>query len=276
MSQRDGFLSPLISISIANIRRDNASWFSVAESFNDLGMRVLLAMKISQSSYQQLIAGALFGRTLSSFQSALVLTERGMLADARTVIRAATETAIILAAVVKKASICDLLIDRHYWHHRKIRNAWLADPKALAEMTHQQVDKVRESVADIEEVHPKSKTQSTDPISIYALAQAADVMALYNAVYRVTSGDAAHTSLDALNRHISADANGEIMGLKFVPDVSDLPGTLSDAISVLGHALHALLELFPSQTFSDTLGQHIRDWKSLGIPSSVTDVSQKA
>ena len=88
-----------------------------------------------------MVSAALYARTLTSFQAAYVLTERGMLADARTVVDAVAETAIVCA-----------------------------------------------------------------------------------------SGDAAHTSIGALNRHIRADAQGNILGLKFGPDVGDLPATLSDGI----------------------------------------------
>lgn len=108
------FMSSTFSPSIATIRNDFALWFDMAESFNDLGLRVLPAVKPDQSSNQQLLAAALYGRILTSFQAAYTLAERGMLADARTVVRAAAETTIVLSALVKDASVCDLLLDRHY------------------------------------------------------------------------------------------------------------------------------------------------------------------
>lgn len=267
MSQNDGFLSSSMSTSIASIRNGFEPWLCVANSFNKLGMRVLPAVKADQSSNQQLVAAALYGRILTSFQAAHILTERGMLADARTVVRAAAEAAIILSAVIKDAAVCDLLVDRHYWHHIKLRNAWLNDPQAVAEMTPQDVDAIRASIAEAEISNPKAKQMRSDPVGIAALAQKAGVTALYNAIFRITSGDAAHTTLDALNRHIRADADGNIHGLKFGPDISDLPDTLSDAISVLGHALHAVLEYFLLQQFSDDLVHCVAAWRTLGVPS---------
>ena len=82
--------------------------------FNALGMQVLPNAKASTTDNQQLIAAALYGRTLTSFQAAIVLAERGMIGDARTIVRAAAETAIVLAAVAQDAAVCDLLIDRHF------------------------------------------------------------------------------------------------------------------------------------------------------------------
>ena len=72
-----------------------------------------------------MVAAALYGRALASYQSALILAERGLIADARTVVRAAAEAVIVLSAVAKDAGVCDLLVDRHVWHHVKMRKAWL-------------------------------------------------------------------------------------------------------------------------------------------------------
>jgi len=109
--------------------------------------------------------------------------------------------------------------------------------------------------------------QSGDPVSIAALAQRAGVTALYNAVFRSASGDGAHTSIDALNRHIRADSQANILGLKFGPAVDDLPATLSDSISVLGHALQAVLDLFRLRHFADDLAQCVASWNALGVPA---------
>ena len=254
MSISQGFLAPDFPVSNEHIRRDYAPWFDVAESFNNLGMRVLPNVKADLNNNQHLVAATLYGRALTSFQAAFILTERGMLADARTVIRAAAETVIVLCAVMKDSKVCDLLVDRHLWHHRTLRNAWLADPQATAEMTAEDVVTVKAILADANESYPRVMDLKSDPVVIATLAQQAGVTALYNAIYRETSGDAAHTSLDALNRHICADSNNNVAGLKFGPDVTDLAITLSDLISVLGHGLNAVQELFHLSQFNNELG----------------------
>lgn len=276
VSQIEGFLSPTIATSTVNIRTDFAPWFDVASAFNNLGMRVLPAVNADQTSNQQLVAAALYGRTLTSFQATYILTERGMLADARTVVRAAAETVIVLCAVVKDPAVCDLLIDRHFWHHRKLRNAWLDDPQARAEMTPQEVDAVKAMNADADTSRPQAKELKRDPVKIVDLANDAGLVVLYNTVYRATSGDAAHTSIDALDRHIRADAQGNIQGLKFGPEVHDLPATLSDAMSVLGYALNAVTELFPLSMFGDDLAQCIASRKALGVPGEYSSGSRTA
>ena len=273
MSQSEGFLSAELSSSIAKLRHDFAAWFGAVMSFNALGMRVLPKVKADQASNQQLIAATLYGRILTSFQAAILLAERGMLSDARTVVRAATEAAIVLTAVLKDGKVCDLLVERHYWHHRKMRNAWLNDQAAIAVMTTEDVETLKACIAEIDDQYPTVKDLRKDPIEIATLARSAGVTDLYNAVYRATSGDAAHTSIDALNRGVRVDTDANITGLKFGPDVSDLTGTLSDSMSVLGHALHAVIEQFQLKEFDAELQKSIAQWKGLGIPARFTAVA---
>ena len=206
-----------------------------------------------------------------SFQSAYLLAERGLLADARTVVRSAAETAIFIAALSQDPSVADILIARHFYHHRKLRAAWLADPQALAQMTQEQIEAVKRSIAEIDKEHPNLKR---DPFVLANLATKGPFIALYNAVYRVASGDAAHVSIDALNRHIRADAQANILGLKFGPELEDLPDTLSIAISILGLALFSVVELFDVHQLDDELNQCMQAWKALGIPSEFTELKR--
>lgn len=266
MLPNQGFLASTSTESYAQLRQNFAPWFKTAEMFNDLGMQILRTMKADQTSNQQLIVAILYGRALTSFQAAYILTERGMLADARTVIRAAAETAIILCAVVKDENVIDRLIERHYWHNRKLRNAWLNDQEAVAGMTPQEIEAIKNIIAEIDKNYPKVKHLTKDPISIENLARDANVTSIYNAVYRFSSGDAAHTTIEALDRHLVTDGESNIKGIKFGPEYRDLPGTLHCAMSVLGFSMDSILKLFKLQQFSDDLQKCVSSWNALGAP----------
>jgi hypothetical protein len=64
--------------------------------------------------------------------------------------------------------------------------------------------------------------------------------ALYDTIYRITSGDAVHTTVLALNRHVQADDHGTIGHLIFRPENRDLAVTLSFAANALLHAMEAV------------------------------------
>jgi hypothetical protein len=50
---------------------------------------------------------------------------------------------------------------------------------------------------------------------------------LYNLLYRPLSADGVHTTVDAINRHLEADADLRITGLKGGPELTDSVDTLS-------------------------------------------------
>lgn len=264
MSDARGFLA-ISPESIANIRRDNESWFAAAERFNELAMQVLRKVKPNGNSEQQVVGAALYGRALTSFQAALVLSERGMTADARTVVRAAAETVIVLSALTKDPSVCGLLLDRHVWHHAKMHRVWLNDHEIKAELTPAECANVRDTLAAIEAEFPQSKTLKVDPMAIATLAVMGDVTVLYNSVFRATSGDAAHTTLDTLDRHVRIDAHGNILGMNFGPRTDDLAVTLSDAISVIAFGLHAASDLFQIPGLVDHLAECVAEWRAIDV-----------
>jgi hypothetical protein len=144
----DGFLGDL-SPAIVRIRYEFANWFAVVCDLNRLGMSLFPLLKPRQEDHQLILAGTLYGRCLLSIQGAVLLAERGLAADTRTIVRAATETAITLGALVKHESVIDLLLLRYAYAERAMRNAWLQDPEAVAMMSAEQVAAVRCVIANL-------------------------------------------------------------------------------------------------------------------------------
>jgi hypothetical protein len=261
----EGFLSSEISRSVSKIHDRFPQWFKAANSINELGMRILPLLQPVKTNDQQLLVAALYGRALTSFQSAYILAERGLTADARTVVRAAVETTVVLNAVVRDPSVSDLLVLRHQWHNRKLLKSWIDDPQAVAAMSAAQLTEFKAAIASIDFTHPCVKDRG-DPLIIASLALKTGLLWLYNAVYRPTSGDSAHTSLQTLERHVQADEASEIQGLRFGPDVANVCDTLSAAISTLLPAIKASITLFHVPQFGPELDACTEAWKSLGIP----------
>jgi len=261
----EGFLSSEVSLSVSRIHARFPQWFKVADSLNELAMRILPSLQPAKDSDQQLLVATLYGRALTSFQSAYILAERGLTADARTVVRAAVETTVVLNAVVHDASMSELLVLRHQWHNRKLLKSWVDDPQAVAAMSPEQLAEFKTAINQIDSTHPRVK-DIKDPLNIATLASKTGLLWLYNAVYRPTSGDAAHTSLQTLERHVQADAAAEIQGLKFGPDVGNVCDTLSAAISTLMPAIRASIMLFDIPQFHAELDGNAEAWKALGVP----------
>jgi Family of unknown function (DUF5677) len=262
----EGFLSSDVSAMIARIRTEFASWFEVTRRLSDLGMRVLRAMKVPSDDNQRLTAALLYGRALTSFQSAYILAERGLAADARTLIRASVETAVVLNALLLNPKLTDVLIKRHQWHSRKLLSAWLNDPEAVTQMSADQQAAFKAEIARLDAVDSKLKKMK-DPINIADLAVKTGMLPTYNAVYRLLSGDSAHTSIDAMERHVRTDAQAIIRGFRFGPETSDLADTLSVAILAFSPAMKSVIVVFDLSEFNAALDLCVTDWKVLGETS---------
>jgi len=104
-------------------------------------------------------------------------------------------------------------------------------------MTKEQVDAIRAALAEAERDRPSGK--GGNPMSLEPLSKVGGTLALYNAVYRSMSGDAAHVTADSLNGYALADPKGWVRGLKLGPTVEDLADTLFGSMWILTTVLEA-------------------------------------
>ena len=241
--------------------------FSLAKKFSDFAMGALRRAEPKKDDNHQFIAAVLFGRAITSFQAAYILTERGLLADARTIVRGLAETSIVLNAHVLDREIADILTARHHWHSRKLLSSWLRDPQAVANMTSERKTAFETQIANIDSIAPGAKAGG-DPLKVATLAEKYGLLWLYNTVYRMHSGDAAHASLNALERHVNANSESEILTLNFGPETRDIRDTVSAAIAALIPALNAVVELFEMDDLEAPLAENIASWQALGVPAN--------
>src|SRR5713226_5904120 len=94
-----GFLSPELSSWSKQVRTEFTERFHLAEHINRLGMKMLFDLPAENMSDAHVVANLCFGRALQSFQCAILLAERGALADARALVRSCTEVVIALSVL---------------------------------------------------------------------------------------------------------------------------------------------------------------------------------
>jgi hypothetical protein len=260
VSRNEGFLSPDFAQTISTIRLDFSIWFGLLEDCNRLAVAVLPRVQPGTADNQKLLEAVLFARALQTIQAMTVLAERGMTGDARTLLRSCCETAIFQRKLHLDAGFADKLEERHDFHQRKLANALLCDPRSTAELTPEQVQSLRAVVAEIDGRYPVRKPAD---VNLATVAASVNGMALYDLIFRSTSGDAAHTTLNSLVRHVVSDRDNNITGLRFGPQTDDLADTISGGISVLLHVLDAAIESFGLLDVRDQLATAVHRWKEL-------------
>ncbi len=258
--EKEGFLSAGITTWMAKARAEHVEWFQLADQLNQEGMRLLFSTQPSHGNNKEFVAALLFGRALQAFQGSVLLSERGMGAESRTLVRNCAEAAIALGNVALSETFLDELIADYDKHRLTIANVFFNDPDCKIELPAEQLEKLR-GVADAisTQYHPNRPKG----INWDAAAKKAGMAVLYNTVYRGISGDAAHVTIDALNRHIKSDADNNVEHLIFRPSSVDLADTLSAGASAILHAMEALGRIFGQESVSNSVSRLGEVWRSL-------------
>jgi hypothetical protein len=76
-------------------------------------------------------------------------------------------------------------------------------------------------------------------------AEKAQLVDIYETVYRDLSDRAAHPSLNSLLRHIRLDASGIVLGLSFGPDANDIEETILAMTTAQFCAVSVVARVFP-------------------------------
>jgi hypothetical protein len=232
----EGFLEDAERERIANIRHRHAQWFSIVEKLNRLAMMVLLRERPMVN--EEVYIGTLYARAVSMFQGVVRLAERGMGAEARTLVRACAETAIALGCVRRDKGFFDRLDEDYDKHRLALANDLLRlVPEDDPNLSVEQRTELQQFVDGLSAQYSPAKSR---PINWADAAVAAGLTDLYVIIYRTTSADGAHVSLKALERYLQVDGRNNIKGFRFSPEF-EIADTLSAAIAALMHATEAKL-----------------------------------
>lgn len=272
----DGFLSPTMDRYRASLKTVAAykAWFDFAEELNHLGLDMLRDRDVPRHDNQRLTIAVLFIRAHKSFQSSLLLAERGLISDARVVLRSAVEGAIALNALASDATFLDTLIEAHYYNQRKTARIVLDDPVYKAHYSAEQVAQMEATVRDVD-----AREQAVAPRKFrdpnWADVAQKHCKDLYQTLYRLLSADGTHTTINAIHRHVSYDDNQQIAELKIGPDTASLVETLKAACLMFIWAADPFARAFDLGEITARLQKKLQRFNELppDEPASVTVVA---
>jgi Family of unknown function (DUF5677) len=238
-----GFLSDEIDgfRTVVRTRTPYKEWFDFAQELNLFGSVAIRAHTFDQNDTQRMTISALFIRSHQSLQAAMVLVERGMIGEARTILRTLVEGTIAQIALAADAGVIDQLVAAHYKHQLTTCRELLAYEKYREQLSPEQIAKLEATVSELELL---KGVPGKDPRAInWADMAKGHGAELYLLFYRPLSADGVHTSVDAINRHLEADAESRITGLKGGPELTEIVDTLSIACLSFIWALHSFEEM---------------------------------
>jgi hypothetical protein len=224
----DGPFSPDIEKVRAGIRGMHKAWFDLADRLNRLGQRIATTPQEFQTQEgladSRTIALLLFFRALSNFQGSVLMAERGMVVEARTLARSCLESAICIAGCQKNPNQSQLLLRDDLQSRRMkikfiLRNPALLTAEARAEL---------ERLLTLIEARDNVAT-----LNFRDIANEAGIEGIY-LFHRLLSGDAAHPSASSLNRYVVEKEESETV-VTWLPSIenNEIPDTLNFACNFL-------------------------------------------
>lgn len=249
------------------------AWFDFAEELNRLGLDMLRDLDVPRHDNQRLTIAVLFIRAHKSFQSSLLLAERGLISDARVVLRSGVEGTIALNALANDATFLDTLIEAHYYNQRKTARIVLDDPLYKAHYLAEQVAQMEATVQDVD-AREKAVAPRKFRDPNWADVAQKHCKDLYQMLYRLLSSDGTHTTINAIHRHVSYDHNQQIAELKIGPDTSSLVETLKAACLMLMWAADPFARAFSLSDPTSRLQGLLQQFNALppDEPATVTVV----
>jgi hypothetical protein len=270
-----GFLSGRLRKWISSTGLHYQKWFRFIDRLNRAAMKVLAAVEPDPKKNQELWATLLYRRALQSFQGSILLAERGMIADAFTLVRSCAETAIALGCIAADEKFFDKLFEGDANHRLTYANVILADKYLRELLTSEDLHHLDEVRSTVNEKYP-DRPKGINWADAAKLAQMPD---LYDMIYRLISGGASHVSINALDRHVMvADPSHRLpypnimlsdkflrqpLTLTFQPETRDLIQSLSGATSAILHAMDALGRMFPEKGINRSVKQYADLWSEL-------------
>ena len=225
--ETEGFFSSEIEKFRINVRNEQPTkaWFDYALDLNRLGFDMLRQVDTLRADRRQLLLNANFVRVHQSFQSALLLAERGLIPDSRVVLRSGVESAIASNALANDASFVEQMIDTHYRSRRTFARVML--DKFQANLSPAEIVAMNKEIAEAITREALNGHKELTDIKWEQVAEK-HCRDLYHLLYRSLSSDGTHATLDALERFLVVD-DGEIKAFKVAPDGAGLIETLSAA-----------------------------------------------
>ena len=233
-----GFLSKDLAHVQNHIRNHYAKYFDVIHRVNTFCQRVKYRLSVYSLDGREIIAACVMIKILNDMQAAILLIERGMASQARTLIRTGLEALFILANICRVEGFWRSFILSDQLARLRLLRAIRDHPSALLEdvrpyVTPELIDRLNQEIRE----------QGITEEKVEHLARRVHLQSLYDGAYRLFSQDV-HTSPRALETYAAFDQDTNLVGFVCWPQADDLEAELTVIPRILILAFAVVNELF--------------------------------
>jgi hypothetical protein len=238
--KEDGFLADETGAVMEMVREKYAPWLLEMRALNRLLMRLQFELNGHAKNAQHLACAALFARSLSHAQAAILLLERGMSPSGRAMLRCALEGTFRLVACSREYQTAVVFFDEiHVDLKRKARQLG-----ELAERDRAGMDEALRTRM-LAEATAKIAEFGAYGLSASEMATRSGLDNLYLTAYAFLCG-AVHSSANDLSEHYVVDGDRNVTSIRTGPDFEKLAGLflmLGETMGLMADAIYPVFRL---------------------------------
>lgn len=236
---KQGFVSEEARRVVETLAKKNETLWAEAHAVNHYCQALQYELEVHKHSLVEMLAALMYARILSTYQGLLVVLERGMVEQAKMLLRCALESLFPLVAISQHADFAKKMLvseERErlkglnklirYWERSGGPDGELGNARKLAE-----------------EINKKLENVNGKKLSIVDAAEAAGLVDWYDTVYSLLS-NTVHSSMRSLEDHLHFNADGEVEAIKNEPSVEDADKLLVTGMESMFHAVRAASTVF--------------------------------
>jgi hypothetical protein len=236
----NGFLGKQIDENRMDFVQKHQDLFVFLEGLNQFAVEIKDKFVIRNQNPRELIIGALYIKVLQSFESIIILSQRGLESDAKSILRVMLEAAFHLKAICIDEEFYKDYIKGDDYEKFKLYNRVSKDDNGIFSseikklVTNEKIDNLKKTVWRRQE----------NPLEIYKVAQRALMYDFYQLVYGTMSADV-HTSVRSIEKFYGLNDDGMVEYLYFAPQYNEIEiAVILTACSVLNIILSSTCSFF--------------------------------
>ena len=268
-----GFLSPDIARYVTKHRAAHQDVFRLADALNGTAQALIMTTKIPNPNGEmdraRVMVALLLVRTVSNFQGCIILCERGLIVESRTLARSCFESAACLTAIAKHGDTAVQRMVENTIKAKKKRANAIKDGSLAGYVDDEQLTEVQ---AYLDENAEEGKRD----FSIQEMANLGDLGPLY-IFYRQLSADAAHPSIEALERYYNETVRDGAQTLLWGPEIASrqIDSTVLHACCFMISACNCANDLFGNNEIGTRLAASFETYKTVMERYSVASPARR-
>ena len=240
--ESDGFLSNQITYLIKKNWNQNSKWFNLCKEINIFSHTTMFNMIVHNKCKLELMVALLYIRSMSNFQGVIIMAERGMVNEAKTLLRCLLECEFAVVAIDKDKTIVDrLILDDRIQQLGKLnaikRNIENGVPLPKDTFS---IDEINIFIKD---VNSEIKKNNIKKFTTRELAEIAGLITTYDSAYKDLSSTI-HVNVRDLEQYLELNKKREIKQLLSEPDVKEIGKILLTALTIILTILESISNRF--------------------------------